>query len=87
MDNTNFIGDLRKKNNSNTQQSKQTPLDSAAGFIGDLTVNQQRNKEVAQYQNYLAQHGGQTPLGTLVRYAGDSPEVSSSDWAKAAQDT
>lgn len=93
MDNTNFIGDLRKKNNSNTQQSgqssqgRQTPLDAAAGFIGDLTINQQRNKEIAQYQNYLAQHGGQTPLGTLVRYVGDDPNVASSKWAKAAQDT
>lgn len=91
MDNTNFIGDLRKNNKttsgSNNQQSRQTPLDAAAGFIGDLTVNRKKNQETAQFQNYLAQHGGQTPLGTLVRYAGDNKNIASSDWARAAQDT
>ena len=89
MDNTNFIGDLRKntKTNESKSQDRNTPLDAAAGFIGDLTINQQRNKEVAQFQNYLAEHGGRTPLGTLVRYVGDDPNVASSKWAKAAQDT
>jgi hypothetical protein len=64
MDNLRFEGDLRKSNASKSEQSNQTPLDAAANFIGDLTVNAKKNKETAQFQKYLATHEGKTPLGT-----------------------